>query len=646
MTEYNVKVTDIGVNTLLECINNGTVFPAVKMAVGDSNGSYYEPSYSQTDLVNKLYTANLYAKGKRNGYLYFDLQLPPSVGGFTVREVGLFDNEDNLLAVSKYPETYKQQAEVTSNKTLLIEIQIQLSNEAFNNIIIDDSGNLITEDDLTEHEEVINNNINNVVQNVQKNDIFKRIGGGILEAPNGVLTQTAPGSLRIPKGLKVRCFAGRNPDNTLNSFDFTVPDNIDYTLSSSVSSPHIVFLKIASDKQSCAIHLRDLQSQYFEQQNYPPYESYVAWFDNSSNTVMEKGANEDWYYSNLVKLGFIYASSGTITALKSFQPLRLLTYSDRITNLEQPDYSQMSSITYNTVFTAPDDGLIWITSDITVKSSGSYSSGEIRGLIGNKVSVQNVTSGSTETKTLSYEYGQGTYTINIPVAGYYKVWLVGGGGNGASGVNSLGYMSYASGGSGAAFIGDLYFSAGNHTVQVGSVNQNTVIDSNLNNGYGLINAGEGGNGSSGSNFGLNPSGGSAGGLTINGTTQNVVLQSNGNAGSASNAGVQQSGGASVYNGYGKGGASNGSPSPGYFKLYGTYQQTSTTTKIVEEGSLCYRHNITTNEGALAVASIQSGSIKIYKGEQFILYPYRNLNAVQLNVDIRFYPSLLNSRRNI
>ncbi|MGN0014616.1 MAG: phage tail protein, partial [Candidatus Gastranaerophilaceae bacterium] len=150
MSEHNVKVTDIGIDKLIDSIENRTVFPAVKMAVGDSNGSYYEPSYTQTDLLNKQYTSTLYAKGKRNGYLYFDMQLPPSVGGFTIREVGLYDNEDNLLAVSKYPETYKQQAESTSNKTLLIEMQIRLSNEAFNNIIIDDSGNLVTEEFLNE----------------------------------------------------------------------------------------------------------------------------------------------------------------------------------------------------------------------------------------------------------------------------------------------------------------------------------------------------------------------------------------------------------------------------------------------------------------------------------------------------------------
>lgn len=149
MSEFYTVVTQKGIETLTECMESGTAFPSAKMSVGDGNGSYYEITDTQTELKNAKYTALLYAKGKRNGYLFFNIQLPPSVGGFTIREVGLLDNEDNLLAIAKYPETYKQQAEDTSSKTILIEIQIKLSNEAFNTIIIDNSGELITREELT-----------------------------------------------------------------------------------------------------------------------------------------------------------------------------------------------------------------------------------------------------------------------------------------------------------------------------------------------------------------------------------------------------------------------------------------------------------------------------------------------------------------
>ena len=49
---------------------------------------------------------------------------------------GLFDKENNLLAVAKYPETLKQKASGDSSKTIMLEIQIELSDSAINTIII------------------------------------------------------------------------------------------------------------------------------------------------------------------------------------------------------------------------------------------------------------------------------------------------------------------------------------------------------------------------------------------------------------------------------------------------------------------------------------------------------------------------------
>ncbi|MCD7780411.1 MAG: phage tail protein [Candidatus Gastranaerophilales bacterium] len=154
MSEYYTVITQKGLEVLTDCIENGTAFPAAKISVGDSNGSYYEPSDTQTVLKNTKYTGELYAKGKKSGYLYFDLQLPPSEGDYYIREVGLFDNDDNLLAVAKYPESYKQKSDDGSNKSLLIELQILLSNEAINTIVIDDSGNLATLEELEDYQKL------------------------------------------------------------------------------------------------------------------------------------------------------------------------------------------------------------------------------------------------------------------------------------------------------------------------------------------------------------------------------------------------------------------------------------------------------------------------------------------------------------
>ncbi len=142
MAKYYTVVTEKGIEELNNSIQTNKSFSATQMAVGDSYGNYYEPEKTQTTLKNQKYIANCYAKGKRDNYLYFDLQLPPSVGDFYIREVGLFDDDLNLLAVAKYPETLKTKADGSLEKTLNIEIRIELSEEALKQAVINEAGNL------------------------------------------------------------------------------------------------------------------------------------------------------------------------------------------------------------------------------------------------------------------------------------------------------------------------------------------------------------------------------------------------------------------------------------------------------------------------------------------------------------------------
>lgn len=152
MAEFYTVVTETGLEQLQDCIAGDKNFEPAYIAVGDSNGSYYEPEKTQSSLKNIKYSGEIYAQGKKGNYLYFDMQIPPSIGDFTIREAGLFDADDNLLAVAKYPETLKQAAEGTSDKSIIIELQILLSDNAINQINIDESGNLITVQKLSEYQ--------------------------------------------------------------------------------------------------------------------------------------------------------------------------------------------------------------------------------------------------------------------------------------------------------------------------------------------------------------------------------------------------------------------------------------------------------------------------------------------------------------
>ena len=122
MTEsfYSI-VTDKGAELINEALANGEKIDLSFIAVGDGNGQYYEPQSTQTELVHETYRANisevteLTAKGL----------IPTDIGGFYIREVGVFDNHNILILIAKQPETYKPLEEQGSTKELWIKVTIK-----------------------------------------------------------------------------------------------------------------------------------------------------------------------------------------------------------------------------------------------------------------------------------------------------------------------------------------------------------------------------------------------------------------------------------------------------------------------------------------------------------------------------------------
>lgn len=130
--------------------------------------------------------------------------------------------------------------------------------------------------------------------------------------------------------------------------------------------------------------------------------------------------------------------------------------------------------------------------------------------------------------------------------------------------NGQAYVNGGGGGSGACFMGEIYLTAGDHTITVGGYNGATSVD-------GLIVAGRGSSGAGNTHIEANGYWGSSAGVggtvSVTGQTQNVTMQANGNSGANftgdATATVHSAGGASFYNGWGAGASSNGSPSTGY-----------------------------------------------------------------------------------
>ncbi|MHC5176651.1 phage tail-collar fiber domain-containing protein [Serratia rhizosphaerae] len=120
MTKYKAIVTTAGAAKIAAATAGGTQLKITHMAVGDGNGTLPEPTPEQTQLINEQYRAALNALDIANAsqnHIVAELIIPANVGGFWLREMGLFDESGELIAVGNMAESYKPKLEEGSGRT-------------------------------------------------------------------------------------------------------------------------------------------------------------------------------------------------------------------------------------------------------------------------------------------------------------------------------------------------------------------------------------------------------------------------------------------------------------------------------------------------------------------------------------------------
>jgi phage-related tail fiber protein len=124
--DYYSLVTNVGLIKEAEAGQIGAnTINLTEIAVGDGNGSYYEPDSATTSLVNELYRTNLTSAvldANNPNQLIIEGVIPEEAGPFYIREVGIFDSDGDLFAIGKYPETFKSNYESGSGKRLYIRL--------------------------------------------------------------------------------------------------------------------------------------------------------------------------------------------------------------------------------------------------------------------------------------------------------------------------------------------------------------------------------------------------------------------------------------------------------------------------------------------------------------------------------------------
>ncbi|CAI3700122.1 hypothetical protein CNEO4_80131 [Clostridium neonatale] len=131
------------------------------LKVGDGNGAYYNPTEEQKDLKNVVYTCNVgsVSVDKDNpNWIVAETIIPGNIGGFTIREIGLFDVDGDMIAIGKYPETYKPVVANGASKDLNVRTIFEVSNAASVNLSINPSIIIATKEDINNLQKQITSN--------------------------------------------------------------------------------------------------------------------------------------------------------------------------------------------------------------------------------------------------------------------------------------------------------------------------------------------------------------------------------------------------------------------------------------------------------------------------------------------------------
>lgn len=147
MPSFYTLLTDIGQSKLANAIALGDTIEITHLAVGDGDGSMPSPDPGFTALVNEVRRASINTSDvdeENPNWIVVEQVIPPDVGGWTIREVGIFDSAGDMIAYGNYPETYKPVLEEGSSRTQTVRFVMEVSDAAAVELKVDPSVVLAT----------------------------------------------------------------------------------------------------------------------------------------------------------------------------------------------------------------------------------------------------------------------------------------------------------------------------------------------------------------------------------------------------------------------------------------------------------------------------------------------------------------------
>ncbi|EIP5498028.1 phage tail protein [Salmonella enterica] len=158
--KFKTIITDYGKQRLIAAMSpGGTKLTLTQMAVGDGGGNPTNPDTTSTALVNEVWRAavnSVTVDKTHSNIIIMELLIPAEVGGFWIREAGIYDEFNKLVAVCSLPASEKPLLEQGSGRAQTVRMTLVISDMSTINITIDSTTIMATneyvDNSLEEHE--------------------------------------------------------------------------------------------------------------------------------------------------------------------------------------------------------------------------------------------------------------------------------------------------------------------------------------------------------------------------------------------------------------------------------------------------------------------------------------------------------------
>lgn len=127
---YSIILTVAGKTKVAAAIASNTPIKLTQIAFGDGNGVEITPNQNATALAREVYRTDILSLTKHpsdTSVVIAECIIPVSAGGFWVREIGIYDETNALIAIGNYPAYYKEDASSGAASELKVNVMLKVN---------------------------------------------------------------------------------------------------------------------------------------------------------------------------------------------------------------------------------------------------------------------------------------------------------------------------------------------------------------------------------------------------------------------------------------------------------------------------------------------------------------------------------------